>query len=170
MNSNSKPYKTSKVVFGCCCCRRLMHHFHLLFFVFIYTVRSYLMFLHIWLTCVLFVIFCLWHSIEVRYQVLFMFCIIISSVATTLIQEKYEEATAALADMEKRVIMAESMLEATLQYQSGQLKAQPSPRWVEFFTMSQVYLLEKKTFSTTLCFEFQLCVQRKVIRGILKHG
>jgi hypothetical protein len=32
--------------------------------------------------------------------------------------------------MEKRAVMAESMLEATLQYQSGQLKAQPSPRQV----------------------------------------
>ncbi|MBA0629550.1 hypothetical protein Godav_024090, partial [Gossypium davidsonii] len=44
------------------------------------------------------------------------------------IQEKYEEATASLAEMEKRVVMAESMLEATLQYQSGQSKVQPSPR------------------------------------------
>lgn len=43
-------------------------------------------------------------------------------------QEKYEEVTATLAEMEKRVVMAESMLEATLQYQSGQTKAQPSPR------------------------------------------
>ncbi|EXB88496.1 TBC1 domain family member 8B [Morus notabilis] len=48
--------------------------------------------------------------------------------AAQVLQEKYEEATAALAEMEKRVVMAESMLEATLQYQSGQLKAQPSPR------------------------------------------
>ena len=47
-------------------------------------------------------------------------------------QEKYEEATAALAEMEKRAVMAESMLEATLQYQSGQVKAQPSPRCVSF--------------------------------------
>lgn len=45
-------------------------------------------------------------------------------------QEKYEEAVASLAEMEKRVVMAESMLEATLQYQSGQIKAQPSPRCV----------------------------------------
>ncbi|KAF2295863.1 hypothetical protein GH714_034681 [Hevea brasiliensis] len=44
------------------------------------------------------------------------------------IEEKYEEAIASLAEMEKRAVMAESMLEATLQYQSGQLKAQPSPR------------------------------------------
>ncbi|XP_060675463.1 uncharacterized protein LOC107413626 isoform X2 [Ziziphus jujuba] len=48
--------------------------------------------------------------------------------AAQVLQEKYEEASAALAEMEKRVVMAESMLEATLQYQSGQLKAQPSPR------------------------------------------
>lgn len=46
------------------------------------------------------------------------------------VQEKYEEAIASLAEMEKRVVMAESMLEATLQYQSGQTKAQPSPRYV----------------------------------------
>lgn len=45
-------------------------------------------------------------------------------------QEKYEEATVALAEMEKRAVMAESMLEATLQYQSGQVKVQASPRCV----------------------------------------
>ncbi|CAE6076305.1 unnamed protein product [Arabidopsis arenosa] len=50
--------------------------------------------------------------------------------AAQVLQEKYEEAVAALAEMEKRAVMAESMLEATLQYQSGQLKAQPSPRQV----------------------------------------
>ncbi|KAI3705176.1 hypothetical protein L1987_75410 [Smallanthus sonchifolius] len=48
--------------------------------------------------------------------------------AIEVLQEKYETATASLAEMEKRVVMAESMLEATLQYQSGQTKAQPSPR------------------------------------------
>ncbi|KAF2295874.1 hypothetical protein GH714_034746 [Hevea brasiliensis] len=48
--------------------------------------------------------------------------------ASQVLQEKYEEAIASLAEMEKRAVMAESMLEATLQYQSGQLKAQPSPR------------------------------------------
>lgn len=46
----------------------------------------------------------------------------------TYLQEKLEATTASLAEMEKRVVMAESMLEATLQYQSGQNKAQPSPR------------------------------------------
>lgn len=50
--------------------------------------------------------------------------------AAQMLQEKYEQATSALAEMEKRAVMAESMLEATLQYQSGQLKAQPSPRSV----------------------------------------
>ncbi|VVB05726.1 unnamed protein product [Arabis nemorensis] len=50
--------------------------------------------------------------------------------AAQVLQEKYEEAVAALAEMEKRAVMAESMLEATLQYQSGQLKAQTSPRQV----------------------------------------
>ncbi|KAI3426674.1 Rab-GAP TBC domain-containing protein [Psidium guajava] len=48
--------------------------------------------------------------------------------ASQVLQEKYEEAMASLAEMEKRAVMAESMLEATLQYQSGQVKAQPSPR------------------------------------------
>ncbi|MCD7450026.1 hypothetical protein HAX54_003082 [Datura stramonium] len=48
--------------------------------------------------------------------------------ASQVLQEKYEEAIASLAEMEKRVVMAESMLEATLQYQSGQEKVLPSPR------------------------------------------
>ncbi|CAI0411595.1 unnamed protein product [Linum tenue] len=48
--------------------------------------------------------------------------------ACQVLQEKYEEAMISLAEMEKRVVMAESMLEATLQYQSGQLKTLPSPR------------------------------------------
>nr|XP_009769892.1 PREDICTED: TBC1 domain family member 8B-like isoform X2 [Nicotiana sylvestris] len=41
---------------------------------------------------------------------------------------QYEETIASLAEMEKRVVMAETMLEATLQYQSGQDKVLPSPR------------------------------------------
>ncbi|KAG4398188.1 hypothetical protein AAZX31_10G279500 [Glycine max] len=48
--------------------------------------------------------------------------------AAQVLQEKYEEATAALAEMEKRAVMAESMLEATLQYQCGQVKVLQSPR------------------------------------------
>ncbi|KFK36819.1 hypothetical protein AALP_AA4G175400 [Arabis alpina] len=51
--------------------------------------------------------------------------------AAEVLQDKYEEAVAALAEMEERAVMAESMLEATLQYQSGQVKAQPSPRQVK---------------------------------------
>lgn len=46
-----------------------------------------------------------------------------------VLQEKYEEATVTLAEMEKRAVMAESMLEATLQYQTGQNKLLPSPRY-----------------------------------------
>ncbi|GAB2276694.1 hypothetical protein Dimus_011410 [Dionaea muscipula] len=42
--------------------------------------------------------------------------------------EKLEHCMASLAEMEKRAIMAESILEATLQYQSGQNKAISSPR------------------------------------------
>ncbi|KAM3281181.1 TBC1 domain family member 8B isoform X1 [Capsicum chacoense] len=48
--------------------------------------------------------------------------------ASQVLQEKYEAAIASLAEKEKRVVMAESMLEATLQYQSGQEKVLPSPR------------------------------------------
>ncbi|KAK8453993.1 hypothetical protein SEVIR_5G377400v4 [Setaria viridis] len=53
--------------------------------------------------------------------------------ASHVLQEKYEEAMASLAQMENRAVMAETMLEATLQYQSSQQKAQlpspsPSPR------------------------------------------
>ncbi|KAK8510704.1 hypothetical protein V6N12_067154 [Hibiscus sabdariffa] len=39
--------------------------------------------------------------------------------ANAVLQEKYEKALASNAEMEKRVVMAESMLEATLQYESG---------------------------------------------------
>uniref|UniRef100_A0ACD5TG65 Uncharacterized protein n=1 Tax=Avena sativa TaxID=4498 RepID=A0ACD5TG65_AVESA len=51
--------------------------------------------------------------------------------AANVLQEKYEEAMASLAQMENRAVMAETMLEATLQYQSSQQKAYsplPSPR------------------------------------------
>ncbi|KAG2309323.1 hypothetical protein Bca4012_081700 [Brassica carinata] len=47
--------------------------------------------------------------------------------AAEVLQEKYEEAVAGLGEMEERAVMAESMLEATLQYH----KAQPSPRKVK---------------------------------------
>ncbi|KAI3670913.1 hypothetical protein L1987_87557 [Smallanthus sonchifolius] len=58
-------------------------------------------------------------------------------------KEKYE-TTASLAETEKRVVMAESMLEATLQYQSGQNKVQsyPSPKTVENL---QGKLIEEQT-------------------------
>ncbi|KAK7267587.1 hypothetical protein RIF29_20265 [Crotalaria pallida] len=47
---------------------------------------------------------------------------------THVLQEKYDNAMASVAEMQKRVVMAESMLEATLQYESGQSKALSSPR------------------------------------------
>eukprot|EP00258_Populus_trichocarpa_P043734 XP_024459753.1 TBC1 domain family member 8B isoform X6 [Populus trichocarpa] len=50
--------------------------------------------------------------------------------AVNVFQEKYEKAMASLAQMEQRVVMAESVLEATIQYQSGKAKAQSSPRSV----------------------------------------
>ncbi|EMS68687.1 TBC1 domain family member 9B [Triticum urartu] len=43
--------------------------------------------------------------------------------AAHLIQEKYEAVLIALSQMEKRAVMAETMLEATKQYQAGQVKA-----------------------------------------------
>ncbi|XP_039022256.1 EVI5-like protein [Hibiscus syriacus] len=42
--------------------------------------------------------------------------------ANSVLQEKYEKALASNVELEKRVVMAESMLEATLQYQSGHPK------------------------------------------------
>lgn len=51
--------------------------------------------------------------------------------AAQVIQEKYEKAMTSVAAMEKRVVTAESMLEATLQYESDQGKAQSSPRSVQ---------------------------------------
>ncbi|RWV86302.1 hypothetical protein GW17_00051817 [Ensete ventricosum] len=52
--------------------------------------------------------------------------------AVNALQEKYEEAMSLLAQMEDRAVMAETMLEATLQYQSSQLKALSSPRFEPF--------------------------------------
>ncbi|GLT79297.1 hypothetical protein SLA2020_507900 [Shorea laevis] len=48
--------------------------------------------------------------------------------ALKVLQEIYDKATDSIAQMEKRAVMAESMLEATLQYESGQAKALASPR------------------------------------------
>ncbi|XP_047337559.1 rab GTPase-activating protein 1-like [Impatiens glandulifera] len=48
--------------------------------------------------------------------------------AVHMLQEKHEKSLGMLAQMEKRVQMAESMLEATLQYEKGQNKAVSSPR------------------------------------------
>ena len=56
--------------------------------------------------------------------------ILVSSIIN--VQEKYEKAMASIAEMQKRVVMAESMLEATLQYESGQSKALSSPRYKYF--------------------------------------
>ena len=59
-------------------------------------------------------------------------------------QEKYEEAMALLAQLEKRAVMAETMLEATIQYQSSQGKAQqppsPSPRYLTLLCVFLLYL------------------------------
>lgn len=63
-----------------------------------------------------------------------LFSFMIRCLYTYSIQEKYEEAMASLTQMENRAVMAETMLEATIQYQSSQQKAQlpspsPSPRY-----------------------------------------
>ena len=51
---------------------------------------------------------------------------------TLYAQEKYEATMTALSEMEKRAVMAETMLEATKQYQAGQVKAVQTiaPRYV----------------------------------------
>ncbi|KAB2032413.1 hypothetical protein ES319_D05G371400v1 [Gossypium barbadense] len=63
-------------------------------------------------------------------------------------KEKYEKAIAALTEMEKRAVMAESMEEATLHYHSGQNKAKPSlsPRCVVDFPLSNLLCLGEKHF------------------------
>ncbi|KAA3454072.1 gtpase-activating protein [Gossypium australe] len=65
-----------------------------------------------------------------------------------VLQEKYEKAIAVLAEMEKRAVMAESMVEATLHYHSGQNKAQPSlsPRCAVDFPLSNLLCLGEKLF------------------------
>ncbi|GJR25918.1 hypothetical protein Tco_1102150 [Tanacetum coccineum] len=50
--------------------------------------------------------------------------------ATEVIREKHEVAAASLAEMENIAVTEETMLEATLQYRSGQTKAHLSPRLV----------------------------------------
>lgn len=60
-----------------------------------------------------------------------LYCLTCNHFSTQVyIQEKYEKAMASVAQMEKRAVMAESMLEATLQYESGQAKAVSSPRYI----------------------------------------
>ncbi|MED6147971.1 hypothetical protein PIB30_048831, partial [Stylosanthes scabra] len=44
-----------------------------------------------------------------------------------ILQEKYEKAMVLISELQNRVVVAESMLEATLQYESGQNKALSSP-------------------------------------------
>jgi len=65
------------------------------------------------------------------------------STLTRLMQEKYEEAMILYAQMEKRAVMAETMLEATIQYQSSQLKAQSplSPRYLIFCWFDIIHVL-----------------------------
>lgn len=61
----------------------------------------------------------------------------------TYIQEKNEKLVAQLAQMEKRLVTAETTLEATLQYESGQNKALSSPRYIrtQLISFSFLWLL-----------------------------
>ncbi|XAR69017.1 hypothetical protein NMG60_11000457 [Bertholletia excelsa] len=49
-------------------------------------------------------------------------------IVVQMLQEKYDKAMASLGQMEKRVVMAETMLEATIQYEHGQGRSVNSPR------------------------------------------
>ena len=53
-------------------------------------------------------------------------------------QEKYEATMTALSQMEKRAVMAETMLEATKQYQAGQVKAVQTfaPRYISVTSLN----------------------------------
>ncbi|GJV38078.1 la-related protein 1C-like protein [Tanacetum coccineum] len=55
--------------------------------------------------------------------------------ATEVIREKHEVAAASLAEMENIAVTEETMLEATLQYRSGQTKAHLSPRYYDLGAM-----------------------------------
>ncbi|CAN6824749.1 unnamed protein product [Brassica oleracea] len=57
--------------------------------------------------------------------------------AVRVLQEKNEKLAAQLAQMEKRVVTAETTLEATLQYESGQNKALSSPRFAPQETLKK---------------------------------
>lgn len=57
--------------------------------------------------------------------------------AVHVLQEKNEKLAAQLAQMEKRVVTAETTLEATLQYESGQNKALSSPRFAPQETLKK---------------------------------
>ncbi|XP_059462248.1 uncharacterized protein LOC132191314 isoform X2 [Corylus avellana] len=57
--------------------------------------------------------------------------------AVHVLQEKYEKAMASLAETQKKVVIAESMLEATLQYESGQSKALSSPGYMRILSTSR---------------------------------
>ncbi|CAD5166659.1 unnamed protein product [Musa acuminata subsp. malaccensis] len=71
--------------------------------------------------------------------------------AAYMLKEKYEETMAAIAQMEKRAVMAETMLEATIQYQSNQVKAQElsSPRKTRPFGLGWLDKKKGKPEETT---------------------
>ncbi|ESQ52365.1 hypothetical protein EUTSA_v10016235mg [Eutrema salsugineum] len=66
--------------------------------------------------------------------------------AVHVLQEKNEKLVAQLAQMEKRVVTAETTLEATLQYESGQNKALSSPRFARTQGSAQETLKKKTGF------------------------
>ncbi|KAF8101843.1 hypothetical protein N665_0201s0156 [Sinapis alba] len=66
--------------------------------------------------------------------------------AVHVLQEKNEQLAAQLAQMEKRLVTAETTLEATLQYESGQNKALSSPRFARTQGSPQETLKRKTGF------------------------
>ncbi|KFK36616.1 hypothetical protein AALP_AA4G146900 [Arabis alpina] len=66
--------------------------------------------------------------------------------AVHVLQEKNEKLATQLAQMEKRVVTAETTLEATLQYESGQNKALSSPRFARTQASPQETLKKKTGF------------------------
>ncbi|KAF7113548.1 hypothetical protein RHSIM_RhsimUnG0119800 [Rhododendron simsii] len=67
-------------------------------------------------------------QVSYTHFVIFWDMVIFPLIQAIFKQEKCEKAVASLAQMEKRAVMAETMLEATVQYEHGQVKAVSSPR------------------------------------------
>lgn len=83
-------------------------------------------------------------------------------------QEKYDKSMSSLTEMEKRVKVAESMLEATLQYESGQAKALKSPRYMKISVSRMGYMIIFCTlFSSLFCI---VCIHLPVIKTVTTYS